>query len=80
MRVGCCTKQSLRQRKKNTPENSFDAETELSFAQMTKLQKIKKGLCFKCEKHGHKANACLEQVQLGGAASKEQQHVMSWMT
>jgi hypothetical protein len=65
---------------KNTPENSSDADTELSFAQMTKLQKIKKGLCFKCGKHGHKANACLEQVQLGRAASKEQQHVMSWMT
>eukprot|EP00977_Amphora_coffeiformis_P024805 scaffold17205_cov186-Amphora_coffeaeformis.AAC.22 len=48
---------------------------ELAFAQMTKNDKRKRRLCFKCGKKGHKEADCLEQQQ----QHTQTREPISWM-
>eukprot|EP00977_Amphora_coffeiformis_P018078 scaffold6161_cov158-Amphora_coffeaeformis.AAC.1 len=50
-------------------------QIELAFAQMTKNDKRKRGLCFKCGKKGHKEADCPEQQQQHTQAREP----ISWM-
>eukprot|EP00977_Amphora_coffeiformis_P021617 scaffold9572_cov157-Amphora_coffeaeformis.AAC.4 len=48
---------------------------ELAFAQMTKNDKRKRGLCFKCGKKGHKEADCSELQQ----QHTQTREAISWM-
>eukprot|EP00977_Amphora_coffeiformis_P017592 scaffold5813_cov189-Amphora_coffeaeformis.AAC.1 len=71
--------------KKTSKKEAWKDETDpgpidLAFAQMTKNDKRKRGLCFKCSKKGHKEADCPEHQQ----QQQPQQHTqtreaISWM-
>jgi Zinc knuckle len=65
--------------KKTRKSKDDDEAPELSFAQMNKKEMMKRGLCFKCGKQGHRAKECPETEQQN--VREEQQHAQtfSWM-
>eukprot|EP00977_Amphora_coffeiformis_P003629 scaffold703_cov168-Amphora_coffeaeformis.AAC.32 len=70
------------QKKTSKKETWVDEQVELAFAQMTKNDKRKRGLCFKCGKKGHKEADCPENQQQ--QQQQPQQHTqtreaISWM-
>eukprot|EP00977_Amphora_coffeiformis_P004232 scaffold889_cov104-Amphora_coffeaeformis.AAC.1 len=73
------------QKKTSKKETWVDEQVELAFAQMTKNDKRKRGLCFKCGKKGHKEADCPEnQQQQQQQQQQPQQHTqtreaISWM-
>ena len=76
------------QKKTDAKKRRKQAEDEspgLSFAQMTKGEMMKKGLCFKCGKHGHRANQCKAKDETSAADGvqavqvEDQEQVNSWM-
>ena len=48
---------------KTRREKEIKEAPDLSFAQMTKEQMKKKGLCFKCGNHGHRAFECKKEME-----------------
>ena len=60
---------------KHHKQDENDTIEELSFAQMTKRDMIKKGLCFKCKKHGHRARECPNDDDTNDDETPEQQHM-----
>lgn len=56
-------------KKQKKEKQDGEATPEMSFAQMSKKEKMKKGLCFKCGKKGHLAANCKEDEE-----EEEQQH------
>ena len=66
-------KSIMKKPKKRGDENETP---DMSFAQLSKDQMRKQGLCFKCGKKGHRAFECNEK---DGQEEQNQQHVMSWM-
>ena len=77
------------QKKMDAEKRRKQAEDEspgLSFAQMTKAQMMKNGLCFKCGKKGHCANECKKPTEadksvngIGAAQRTQDEDVTSWM-
>ena len=76
------------QRKIEAKKRCKQAEDESpgSFAQMTKAEMMKKGLCFKCGKHGHRANECKTKEETSAAGGmqavqvEDRDQVFSWMS
>ena len=61
---------------KQHKQDENDTIEELSFAQMTKRDTMKEGLCFKCKKHGHRAHECPnDDDTTNDDETPEQQHV-----
>jgi hypothetical protein len=67
--------------KKFKKKTTFDDDENpgLSFA-MSRIDMIKKGLCFKCGKHGHKATECTKKDDddAGGNGTQGQQHTQTF--
>ena len=77
------------QRKMDAKKQCKQAEDEshgLLFAQMTKAEMTKKGLCFKCGKHGRRANECKTKEETSAAGGMQavqvenRDQVFSWMS
>eukprot|EP00977_Amphora_coffeiformis_P008241 scaffold1852_cov170-Amphora_coffeaeformis.AAC.1 len=65
------------QKKTSKKETWVDEQVDLAFAQMTKNDKRKRGLCFKCGKKGHKEADCPEQQQQ--PQHTQTRDAISWM-
>ena len=70
---------------KQGKQNEDKVGEEHSYAQMTTREMMKKGLCFKCKKQGHRSRDCPddeknENKTTDGGTSTDQQHVaFGWM-
>ena len=61
------SEEANKKRAKEKRHKPADESPNLQFAQMTKAEKMKKGLCSKCGKCGHKANQCKAKDETGAA-------------
>ena len=79
----CSEKADKKTAREKRRKQAEDKSPGLLFVQMTKAEMMKRGLCFECGEHGHRANqtknetSAADEIQAAQIDNQEQVH--SWM-